>query len=143
MNNKFAAGIVGFLFAVGLGISGMTDPQNVLSFLDIFGTWNPALAFVMIGAISVHFILYRLIRKREKPVLSAEWHIPSNSKITKSLVIGSILFGIGWGLAGYCPGPGITSLATFGARPLTFVAGMILGMLVFKAVDQRSRLKGK
>lgn len=132
MNNKIAAAIVGFLFAVGLGISSMTDPQKVLSFLDIFGKWDPSLAFVMIGAILVHFFSYRLIRKRKSPVFSSEWHVPPDSKITPSLIGGALIFGVGWGLAGYCPGPALTSIATLDSRPLVFVAGMILGMLLFK-----------
>jgi len=141
MNNKIAATIVGFLFAIGLGISGMTNPQNVLSFLDVLSNWNPSLALVMIGAISVHFFFYRSIRRRTKPLLCDQWHVPTNSKISKSLIVGSILFGIGWGLSGYCPGPAITSLATLQARPLIFISGMILGMFIFKVADNKMRFR--
>jgi uncharacterized membrane protein YedE/YeeE len=141
MKANLAAGTVGFLFALGLGISGMTDPQKVLSFLDIFGKWDPSLAFVMIGAILVHLPLYRLIRRQMSPRLCSEWHIPENSKITPSLMMGAMIFGMGWGLAGYCPGPAITSLATLNFRPLIFVATMILGMFLFKVLDRKIGFK--
>jgi uncharacterized membrane protein YedE/YeeE len=141
MKNNIAAGTVGFLFALGLGISGMTDPQKVLSFLDIFGQWDPSLAFVMIGAILVHFLLYRPIRGKRSPRFCSEWHVPTNSKITPSLIMGAVIFGMGWGLAGYCPGPAITSLATLNSRPLVFVAAMILGMFLFKVLDRKIGFK--
>lgn len=141
MKANLAAGTVGFLFALGLGISGMTDPQKVLSFLDIFGKWDPSLAFVMIGAILVHLPLYRLIRRQRSPRLCSEWYIPENSKITPSLMMGAMIFGMGWGLAGYCPGPAIASLATLNFRPLVFVATMILGMFLFKVLDRKIGFK--
>jgi uncharacterized membrane protein YedE/YeeE len=141
MKKNLASGVVGFLFALGLGISGMTDPQKVLSFLDVFGKWDPSLAFVMVGAILVHLPLYRLIRRQRNPRLCSEWHIPENSKITPSLAIGAMIFGMGWGLAGYCPGPGITSLATLDPRPLVFVAAMIVGMSLFKVLDRKIGFK--
>ena len=118
--NLFSA-FVGFLFSIGLGISGMTNPQKVISFLDIFGSWDPSLLFVMVGAIVVHFTAYRLIKKRKLPIYSSEWHVPRGNKITRGLIIGSILFGAGWGLAGYCPGPALVSLATLSTRPIFFV----------------------
>jgi uncharacterized membrane protein YedE/YeeE len=141
MKKNLAAGTVGFLFALGLGISGMTDPQKVLSFLDIFGKWDLSLAFVMIGAILVHLPLYRVIRRQRSLRLCSEWHIPENSKITPSLMMGAMIFGMGWGLAGYCPGPGITSVATLDSRPLVFVAAMILGMSLFKVLDRKIGFK--
>lgn len=137
MKNNFAAFLVGIIFALGLGLSGMTDPQKVLGFLNIFGAWDPSLVFVMIGAIGVHFVSYRLIRKRKSPVLAKKWEVPPNSPLTPSLIAGAILFGIGWGLAGYCPGPGITALASLELRPLVFVAAMLLGMLIFRWFDRR------
>lgn len=141
MKSNLAAGIVGFLFALGLGISGMTDPHKVLSFLDVFGSWDPSLMFVMVGAILVHLLLYRLIRKQKSPLYGSEWHVPKNSQITPSLVAGALIFGVGWGLAGYCPGPGIASLATMDPRPLVFVGSMILGMLLFKLLDKKIGFK--
>lgn len=141
MKNNITAALVGFIFALGLGISGMTDPQKVLSFLDIFGNWDASLAFVMVGAISVHFIFYRLVKNWKTPVFSKEWHIPKNQNLSRNLVLGAIIFGIGWGLAGYCPGPGLTSIATLEARPLLFVAGMFFGMLAFRWLDKKVGLR--
>ncbi|MBX3018922.1 MAG: YeeE/YedE family protein [Bdellovibrionaceae bacterium] len=141
MKNNVGAFIVGLLFALGLGISGMTDPQKVLGFLDLFGAWDPSLAFVMLGAVGLHLISYRLIRRRQTPLFSAQWEVPPNSPLTPSLIAGAVIFGVGWGLAGYCPGPGITALASFELRPFVFVAGMILGMLVFKWVNLRFKFR--
>ena len=140
MKNNLTSWAVGFIFAMGLGMSGMTDPRKVIGFLDIFGNWDPSLIFVMAGAISLHFITYKLIRQRPSPLLSAEWHLPQKSKITKSLVIGSVLFGIGWGLAGYCPGPAVTSLSFFDLRPLIFVLSMVVGMVIFRLLDQKLKI---
>ena len=141
MKNNITAAIVGSIFALGLGIAGMTDPQKVLSFLDIFGGWDPSLAFVMGGAISIHFLFYRLAKNWTNPVFSKEWHIPKNQKLSRSLVLGALIFGIGWGLAGFCPGPGLASIATLEARPLVFVAGMLLGMLGFRVLDRKFGLR--
>lgn len=132
MRNGVAAFIVGFIFALGLGLSGMTQPQKVVGFLDIFGNWDPTLAFVMVGAIIVHLIAYRVIVRRPRPLWSDKWHIPTRKEITPSLVMGSFLFGIGWGLAGYCPGPALTSIASFQMKPLIFVLSMVLGMYFFR-----------
>jgi uncharacterized protein len=129
--------LVGFLFALGLGVSGMTQPQRVVGFLDIFGTWNPALAFVMIGAIFVHAPFYFFIRKRKAPILTQQFQLPEVKKITLRLVIGSALFGIGWGLAGYCPGPAVTSLMSFNFNVYAFVASMILGMIFYKIIKEK------
>lgn len=141
MKNKLSAGIVGFIFALGLGISGMTNPQKVISFLDVFGAWDPSLIFVMAGSIAVHFITYKLIRRRKSPLFSPQWHVPQKSQITFSLIAGSIIFGMGWGLAGYCPGPAMTSVASFQTRPLLFVVGMFAGMYLFKKLDQKVKFK--
>src|SRR5690606_37556201 len=104
-----------------LGISGMTQPGRVVGFLDVFGDWDPTLAFVMAGAVAVHFITYRLIRKRKSPLWAPKWHLPTDRKLDSKLVLGAVLFGVGWGLAGYCPGPALTSLASFTLRPYVFV----------------------
>ncbi|MGZ3722498.1 MAG: DUF6691 family protein [Bdellovibrionales bacterium] len=137
MKNHLTAAAAGFIFAAGLCISGMTQPEKIFGFLNIFGNWNPALIFVMVGAIAVHFITYRLIRRRSSPLFSKNWYVPEKTNITKSLIIGSLLFGIGWGLGGYCPGPGLVSLASLQLKPLLFVGGMLIGMLVFKILDDR------
>lgn len=141
MKNSLAAFLVGFVFALGLGISGMTQPQKVVGFLDLFGAWDPSLVFVMMGAILVHFATYRLIRKRGSPLFSMQWHVPTKKEITPALVAGSLLFGIGWGLAGYCPGPAVTSLASFETRPFIFVISMIVGMYAFKFLDQKIKFR--
>lgn len=135
MKKNMAAAVVGFIFSLGLGLAGMTNPQRIQGFLDVFGAWDPTLLFVMIGAVGLHFITYKIIRRRKSPLLTTEWHVPKNTKITASLVTGSALFGAGWGLAGYCPGPAVTSLASLQSAPFLFTGGMILGMALFKAMD--------
>lgn len=141
MKLKLSALIVGFIFAIGLGISGMTQPQKVVGFLDLFGNWDPSLIFVMIGGIVVHFITYKLIRNRDTPLLSKEWHVPTKRDITPTLVTGSVLFGVGWGLGGFCPGPALTSLASFQAEPLVFVVSMLGGMILFRVLDKKLKFK--
>lgn len=141
MKTGLASLVVGFIFAIGLGISGMTQPEKVISFLDIFGNWDPSLIFVMGGATLVHFVTYRLIRKRNSPLFSTQWYVPTKTEITPALLVGAFLFGIGWGLAGYCPGPAVTSLASFEAGPLVFVVSMLIGMFLFRQVDQKLKLQ--
>ncbi len=141
MKNKFAALFVGLLFSLGLGISGMTQPEKVFGFLDIFGDWNASLVFVMIGAIAVHLVAYRLILMLELPRLSDQWHLPPKGDVTFPLVIGSFIFGVGWALAGYCPGPALTSLASLEGRPALFFASMIIGMIGFKVMDRQFNFK--
>ena len=129
----FQAGIaflVGLLFALGLGISGMTQPQKVIGFLEIGPGWNPALIFVMLAAIPIHFLAFRFIKGQRAPFLDSKLHLPDNQEITKSLIIGSLLFGLGWGLGGYCPGPAITSLGGGSLDAAIFAAAMIAGMLL-------------
>lgn len=132
MKNLATSFLVGVLFSIGLGISGMTQPQKVVGFLDILGSWNPSLIFVMMGAIFVHAIAYIFIMKRSKPRFSASWHLPKNNSISPSLIFGSLIFGVGWALAGYCPGPALTSLASFTTTPYLFVGSMIAGMILFR-----------
>lgn len=132
MKNNLASLVVGFIFAIGLGISGMVRPEKVIGFLDVFGNWDASLAFVMIGAIAVHAVAYRLIRRRSSPLLSPSFQVPTSKELTPTLIIGSFIFGVGWALAGFCPGPAITSLASFQTRPVVFVVSMISGMLAFR-----------
>lgn len=134
--NAIAAYVVGLVFALGLGLSGMTQPQKVLGFLDLFGHWDPSLIFVMGGAVGVHFITYRLIRRRPSPLFDTNWHVPTSRDITGRLVIGSVLFGIGWGIAGFCPGPALTSLATLTLKPWVFVGALLVGMLVYQKIEK-------
>lgn len=122
--------LVGVLFALGLGISGMTQPQKVIGFLEVGPGWNPGLIFVMIAAIPVHMLAYIFIKKQKSPFLDVKFHLPEGSGITKSLLIGSVLFGVGWGLGGYCPGPAITSLGGGSIDAAIFVAAMLAGMLL-------------
>lgn len=132
MKNNIAALIVGIIFALGLGISGMTRPEKVIGFLNIFGSWDASLAFVMAGAIGVHAIAYRLIRRRSLPIFATQFYVPTSKELTPSLIVGAFIFGVGWALAGYCPGPAITALASFQTRPVMFVVAMILGMVIFR-----------
>lgn len=141
MKNAIAALAVGFVFAIGLGISGMTQPAKVVGFLDLFGSWDPSLIFVMVGAILVHFATYKIIRKRNSPLLSMQWHVPTKRDVTPALVVGSLLFGVGWGLGGFCPGPAMTSLASFESRPAIFVVSMLVGMYLFKLVDSKLKIQ--
>jgi uncharacterized protein len=121
--------IAGLLFAVGLAIGGMTQPAKVVGFLDLFGDWDPSLAFVMGGALAVNLAVYRFTQaKRERPVLDETFHLPTNTQITARLIIGSALFGIGWGLSGFCPGPALASVVTGTAPVLVFVLFMGLGV---------------
>jgi hypothetical protein len=110
----------------------MTRPEKVIGFLDIFGNWDPSLIFVMIGAIGIHTAVYHSIKKKSSPVMSTRWHLPQKTEITKSLLIGALLFGMGWGLAGYCPGPALTSVMTLNSGTLTFILSMVVGMFSFK-----------
>lgn len=143
MKNGIAALVVGFIFALGLGLAGMTQPQKVVGFLDIFGNWDPSLMFVMVGAIGVHFVTYRLIRKRQSPLLSGQWHVPTKKEITAPLLIGAVMFGVGWGLAGFCPGPAVAALASLSVKPFVFVLSMVAGMLIFRVVDRRLNLNSQ
>jgi uncharacterized protein len=140
----FAALVSGLIFGCGLAISGMTQPTKVLGFLDVLGlasgTWDPTLAFVMIGALVVAAPGYLLARRRERPLLAkiAAW--PTKSDIDRPLVAGAVLFGLGWGLVGLCPGPAIANLATLSSRIVAFVIAMAAGML---ALDVWRRTVGR
>lgn len=130
MKNLIAL-IGGVIFSIGLIVSGMTNPQKVIGFLDIFGSWDASLAFVMGAAVIINFILFKFIINR-KPLFADKHSIPSSRIIDKRLIIGSAMFGIGWGLVGICPGPGIVNLVTFDSSAIVFVISMITGMFVFK-----------
>ena len=133
---------VGLLFGLGLLLSGMTDPGKVLGFLDLFGTWDPSLAFVMGGAIAVGFFAFALARKRTTSFLGGALHLPKATQIDRRLVLGGLTFGAGWGLAGFCPGPGIVSMASGEVKAAVFVAAMLVGMAVYEWAEARmSRLR--
>lgn len=129
--------LAGLIFGLGLVVSGMTNPAKVLGFLDIFGKWDPAMAFVMVGALLVGTIAFHIAGKRTRAILGAPISLPTARDIDRRLVLGSVAFGIGWGLAGYCPGPVITSLATGGGKPWIFFVAMLAGMAIFELVERR------
>ncbi len=135
MDQIFIAFLVGFLFAIGLAFAGMTQPHIVIGFLDPMN-WNPTLVFVMIGAISVHSVSFLFIKKRKTPFLDSKWHISPARKIDRRLILGALIFGLGWGLGGYCPGPAVTSLASGSSDILGFVLMMIVGMKVANIVKE-------
>jgi hypothetical protein len=126
----------GFLFALGLGVSGMTQPAKVLAFLDVAGSWDPSLALVMIGAIAVHAPIARLILRRRAPVLASAFHLPALRTIDGRIVTGAAVFGVGWGLAGLCPGPAVTVLASGKPIAFAFVGAMLAGMAVESALER-------
>jgi uncharacterized membrane protein YedE/YeeE len=127
-----AALFSGALFAVGLVLGGMTQPSKVIGFLDIFGAWDPSLLFVMAGAVSTYALLFRLSLRRPMPLFAESFQVPSRKDIDLPLLAGALLFGVGWGLSGYCPGPALCALATGRAEAFLFVGSMLLGMVVTK-----------
>lgn len=127
----------GIVFGFGLSLSGMLNPVRVQGFLDIFGTWDPSLAFVLGGAVTIAFIGVRMTSRMQRPVLDDRFHMPQNNRIDAPLVIGSALFGLGWGLAGFCPGPAIASLSSGIPQTLLFVIAMLAGMLLHDRVWRR------
>lgn len=122
-----AALFAGTLFGLGLSVAQMIDPAKVINFLDFTGTWDPSLAFVMAGGLLVNFIITPFILKRGRPLLAEHFRLPAKTEIDKRIVIGGIIFGIGWGVAGYCPGPMITSLSFADSDILTVVAAFVVG----------------
>jgi uncharacterized membrane protein YedE/YeeE len=128
----------GLLFALGLTVSGMTQPSKVIAFLDVTGDWDPSLAFVMIGAIGVFAPAYRWALRRARPVLCPDFAPPASGAIDARLIIGAALFGLGWGASGYCPGPAITSAAAGGDGVLVFLAAMLTATLVARALTRAS-----
>lgn len=121
----------GVIFAVGLGLGGMTQPAKVIGFLDVFGAWDPTLAFVMLGAVIVHMpFAIRARRPEARPALAPRFVLPTKTRIDGRLVLGAVLFGIGWGAAGFCPGPSVVALVALSPSTWLFVAAMLLGMLV-------------
>ena len=129
--------VVGLLFGLGLMLSGMTDPSKVIGFLDLFGQWDPSLAFVMGGAIAVGFFAFALAKKRTTNFLGGSLHLPKSTQIDKRLVLGNVMFGAGWGLAGFCPGPALVSMAAGQDKALVFVLAMVFGMIVYELIQRR------
>lgn len=136
--NVFTSLLAGLLFGVGLIVSGMTNPAKIIGFLDLFGKWDPSLAFVMGGALLVGSIAFRFAGKRQRALLGIPMNIPTKRDIDRRLVLGNLTFGIGWGLAGYCPGPAVASLATGGSKPWIFFLAMLAGMALFEIIEMRT-----
>lgn len=121
--------VTGLLFGGGLALSGMTDPRIVVGFLDVAGAWNPTLIFVLAGAVATTFIGYRLVLRLPSPLLSKSFALPTRSDVDTRLLSGAALFGVGWGLSGYCPGPAVASVLSLQTGTLVFLAAMLLGMI--------------
>ena len=130
--NKLISLISGTIFGIGLVVSQMINPEKVLGFLDLFGSWDPSLAFVMIGALIISSPLFHLIKNKEKPLFAEKFIYSNNKEINNKLVIGSALFGAGWGLGGLCPGPAISSIALLNINSIIFVVAMFIGFYLAK-----------
>lgn len=131
--------LCGLIFGLGLILSGMANPAKVLGFLDLAGHWDPSLAFVMAGAIALGTVGFALARARRVSVLGAPMQLPTTTRIDLRLVGGSLLFGVGWGLAGFCPGPALVNAGSGEPRAWLFVAAMLAGMALFTALERRSQ----
>lgn len=131
--------IIGLIFGLGLILSGMSNPAKVLGFLDLAGTWDPSLAFVMGGAIIVGLVAFQVARKRTQTFLGGALKLPTAKDIDKRLVLGSLAFGAGWGLAGFCPGPALVSLGSGEIKAFIFVAAMLVGMGLFELINRPAK----
>ena len=137
--NRFIALVSGLLFGFGMMISGMVDPNNVLNFLDLAGSWDPSLLFVMGGAVMVFMPIYLLvIKKMGRPLGHSEFHLPKKNKIDFRLVTGALAFGVGWGIAGFCPGPVVTSLSSGNSTVYLFISTMLIGIWLGSIITNRS-----
>lgn len=134
----FSAFLAGLLFGLGLLVSGMANPAKVLGFLDLAGHWDPSLALVMAGAILVGLVAFRLASQRQRSLLAEPMRLPTSRDIDRRLVLGGIGFGVGWGLAGFCPGPALVALGAGEMKAVVFVAAMLAGMALFEVLDQRT-----
>ena len=134
--SKINSCISGIIFGVGLSVSNMINPEKVLGFLDIFGLWDPSLIFVMMGAIIISAPVFFLFRSKNKPLFADNFTMPTLKSIDKNLIIGSSIFGIGWGMVGFCPGPAISSLALLNTYSLFFVLSLLGGFLLIEFVNR-------
>lgn len=132
MKLSFSTFLAGLIFGAGLTVSQMVNPTKVIAFLDITGNWDPSLAFVMGGALLVTFLGYKLVLKSSSPLFDERFRLPTRKDIDKPLLIGAALFGIGWGLAGLCPGPALASLSFAGKNGLVFITSMLASIAVFR-----------
>jgi uncharacterized membrane protein YedE/YeeE len=135
--SAFATGLI---FGIGLIVSGMTDPSKIIGFLDVTGSWDPSLAFVMGGAVAIGFIAFRFARRCKSAFLGGAIELPTGRRIDRRLVIGSLAFGIGWGIAGYCPGPAVVSIGMAQGKAIVFALAMVAGMALFQVIE---RLRGR
>ncbi len=126
--------LIGLIFGVGISISGMANPAKVVNFFDIAGAWDPSLAFVMGGAVITAFLGYRLVFRRPAPIIDAKFHLPDNPRLDARLIGGSAVFGIGWGIAGFCPGGALPALGTGRIEVIAFVAALIAGIFAAKSL---------
>lgn len=133
--------LAGLVFGIGLILAGMTDPSKVIGFLDLAGAWDPSLAFVMGGAILVGLVAFRFAGKRQKSLLGGAMRLPTATRIDRRLLLGGLAFGVGWGLAGYCPGPALASLASGAAEPVIFTVAMLAGMGVFELLERATQAR--
>lgn len=138
MRTAITSLVVGTLFGAGLALGGMTDPARVRGFLDIFGDWDPTLAFVMGGAVIVMAIAWLIVPRMAEPLIADEFHLPTKSDLTPSLIGGAALFGMGWGIGGLCPGPGIAALVIEPVSAAIFVIAMLAGMAALRLVEGAS-----
>ena len=138
--NKLISLLSGIIFGIGLVISEMINPKKVLGFLDLFGNWDPSLALVMIGALVVYSPLFHIIKKKEKPIFAKNFNFSNNKKINNQLIAGSALFGAGWGLVGLCPGPAISSIATFNIHSIIFITSMFIGFYLVKFFNLENKI---
>ena len=130
--SKIISLVSGIVFGMGLVISEMINPEKVLGFLDLFGNWDPSLAFVMIGALIVSSPLFHIIKNKEKPLFAQKFNYSNNKEVNNRLIVGSALFGAGWGLGGLCPGPAISSIALININSITFIFAMFFGFYLVK-----------
>ena len=136
MSRHIVAVLTGIIFGLGLAISGMINPEKVLGFLDIAGNWDPSLALVMGGAVGVTLLMFRPVLKLPKPLFGTRFEIPTSTTVDTPLLVGATIFGIGWGIAGYCPGPAIASLTMGTIEPVVFVAAFIVGNFLSVLLDR-------
>ncbi len=134
--NRLIEFLVGLVFGAGLLLSGMTDPGKVIGFLDVAGAWDPSLAFVMGGAVMVGLFAFAVARKRTVNFLGGAMHLPNSDDVDRRLLIGSLVFGVGWGLAGFCPGPAVVAMGAGVWQGLVFTLAMVAGMIVHELSSQ-------
>jgi len=137
MKSLLVSLLAGLVFGLGLIVSGMANPEKVLGFLDIAGLWDPSLAFVMAGAVIVSAVAFAVARRRTLSLIGLKFRVPGNNRIDKRLVFGSLIFGIGWGIAGFCPGPGLVALGAGEPKGIVFAISMVAGMAIFEAIERR------